>query len=51
VADQSAARGEALAKAAIILGSVEGNALLRAADVQAWLITCDRVEIVQGLSG
>ena len=50
VADQSAARGEALAKAAIIVGSVEGNALLRAADVQAWLITCDRVEIVQGHS-
>jgi thiamine biosynthesis lipoprotein len=50
VADQSAARGEALAKAAIIVGCVDGSALLRAADVKAWLITCDRVEIVQGLS-
>ncbi|HEY4608518.1 MAG TPA: FAD:protein FMN transferase, partial [Ilumatobacteraceae bacterium] len=47
VADQSAARGEALAKAAIIAGSAEGITLLRAADVKAWLITADRVEVVQ----
>jgi len=47
VADHSAARGEALAKAAIIAGSVEGIALLRAADVKAWLITADHVEVVE----
>jgi FAD:protein FMN transferase len=47
VADHSAARGEALAKAAIIAGSSEGAALLRAADVKAWLISDDRVHVVQ----
>lgn len=48
VADHSAARGEALAKAAIIAGSVEGTALLRAAGVKAWVISADRVDVVQG---
>ena len=47
VADHSAARGEALAKAAIIAGSIEGAALLRAANVKAWMITDDRVHVVQ----
>ena len=47
VADHSAARGEALAKAAIIAGSAEGAALLRAADVKAWLISDDRVRVVE----
>ena len=47
VADQTAARGEALAKAAIIAGSGEGAALLRAANVKAWLISDDRVHVVQ----
>jgi len=48
VADHSAARAEALAKSAIIAGSVEGAALLRAADVRAaWLISGDRVQVVQ----
>jgi len=35
VADQSAATGEALAKAAMIAGATDGTALLRAADVKA----------------
>ncbi len=47
VADQSAARGEALAKAAIVAGSAEGAALLRSADVKAWMISADAVHIVQ----
>ena len=47
VAAQSAARGEALAKAAIIAGSAEGAALLRSADVKAWMISADRVHRVQ----
>jgi thiamine biosynthesis lipoprotein len=47
VASHSAARGEALAKAAIVAGSSEGAALLRAADVKAWLISDDRVHVVQ----
>ncbi|MEP7203666.1 MAG: FAD:protein FMN transferase [Ilumatobacteraceae bacterium] len=47
VAAQSAARGEALAKAAIIAGETDGTALLRAADVKAWLISADRVHVVQ----
>jgi FAD:protein FMN transferase len=47
VADRSAARGEALAKAAIIAGSTDGAALLRAADVKAWMISDDRVHVVQ----
>ncbi len=47
VADQSAARAEALAKAAIIAGSVEGAALLRSADVKAWMISADQVHAVQ----
>jgi thiamine biosynthesis lipoprotein len=47
VADQSAARGEALAKAAIIAGESAGAALLRAADVKAWLISADHVHVVQ----
>ena len=47
VAAQSAARGEALAKAAIIAGSIEGAALLRSADVKAWMISDDRVHTVQ----
>jgi thiamine biosynthesis lipoprotein len=47
VADQSAARGEALAKAAIIAGESAGAALLRASDVKAWLISADHVHVVQ----
>ncbi|HEY0519689.1 MAG TPA: FAD:protein FMN transferase [Ilumatobacteraceae bacterium] len=47
VAAHSAARGEALAKAAIIAGSTDGAALLRAADVKAWMITDDRVVVIQ----
>jgi thiamine biosynthesis lipoprotein len=47
VADRSAARGEALAKAAIIAGRAEGAALLRSADVKAWMISADTVHIVQ----
>jgi thiamine biosynthesis lipoprotein len=47
VADHSAARGEALAKAAIIAGESAGAALLRAADVKAWLISADHVHVVQ----
>jgi FAD:protein FMN transferase len=47
VADQTAARGEALAKAAIIAGSDEGEALLCAANVKAWMISADRVHVVQ----
>jgi thiamine biosynthesis lipoprotein len=47
VADQSAARGEALAKAAIIAGADEGASLLRAANVKAWMISADRVQVVQ----
>jgi thiamine biosynthesis lipoprotein len=47
VADQSAARGEALAKAAIIAGSAQGAALLRSADVKAWMISADGVQVVQ----
>jgi thiamine biosynthesis lipoprotein len=39
VADASAARGEALAKAAIIAGSTEGVALLRSANVKAWVVS------------
>jgi thiamine biosynthesis lipoprotein len=49
VADHTAARGEALAKATIIAGSSEGTALLRSANVKAWLITDDRVHVVQEL--
>ena len=47
VADQSAARGEALAKAAIIAGADEGASLLRAANVKAWMISADHVQVVQ----
>jgi thiamine biosynthesis lipoprotein len=47
VADQSAARGEALAKAAIIAGADEGAALLLSADVKAWMISADHVHVVQ----
>ena len=47
VADRSAARGEALAKAAIIAGETAGAALLRAADVKAWMITADHVHVLQ----
>lgn len=47
VADQTAARGEALAKAAIIAGSSEGASLLRGANVKAWMISLDRVHVVQ----
>lgn len=47
VADQSAARGEALAKAALIAGETDGTTLLRAANVTAWLISADRVHVVQ----
>jgi FAD:protein FMN transferase len=45
VADSSAARGEALAKAAIIAGSVYGVALLRAANVKAWVVS-DHVQMI-----
>jgi thiamine biosynthesis lipoprotein len=47
VADHSAARAEALAKAAIIAGEVQGATLLRSARVKAWMITADRVHVVQ----
>jgi thiamine biosynthesis lipoprotein len=47
VADHSAARGEALAKAAIIAGRAVGAALLRAADVKAWMVTDEGVHVVQ----
>ena len=47
VADRSAARAEALAKAAIIAGSVGGAALLRSAEVKAWMISADHVHVVQ----
>ena len=47
VADQTAARGEALAKAAIIAGATGGAALLRRADVTAWLISTEDVRRVQ----
>lgn len=47
VADHSAARGEALAKAALIAGETDGAALLRSADVKAWMISADRVHVVQ----
>jgi FAD:protein FMN transferase len=47
VAAQSAARGEALAKAAIVAGADEGAVLLRSADVKAWMISADRVDVVQ----
>ncbi|HEY7626632.1 MAG TPA: FAD:protein FMN transferase [Ilumatobacteraceae bacterium] len=47
VADQSAARAEALAKSAIIVGCAQGAALLRSADVKAWLISADGVEVIQ----
>ena len=50
VAAQSAARGEALAKAAIIAGSAEGGALLRSADVKAWMICAAGVQVIQGHS-
>lgn len=46
VADQSAARGEALAKSAIIVGRTEGTALLRSAGVKAWLISADGVQVI-----
>ncbi len=45
VADSSAARGEALAKSAIIAGSVYGVALLRAANVKAWVVN-DHVQMI-----
>jgi FAD:protein FMN transferase len=47
VADHSAARGEALAKAAIIAGSVDGCELLRSADVKAWLVGAHHVQFVE----
>ena len=47
VADNSAARGEALAKAALIAGESAGAALLGAADLKAWLISADHVHVVQ----
>jgi FAD:protein FMN transferase len=46
VSDHSAARGEALAKAAIIAGDVDGVTLLRAARVKAWMISADRIHVV-----
>ena len=48
VADQSAARGEALAKSAIIAGRARGAALLRSADVKAWMISEAGVELIDG---
>jgi len=39
VAAASAARAEALAKSAIVLGSIDGSTLLAAAGVEAWLVT------------
>jgi thiamine biosynthesis lipoprotein len=47
VADHSAARGEALAKSAIVAGGSRGEALLRSAGVKAWLISADGVRIVE----
>jgi thiamine biosynthesis lipoprotein len=47
VADQSAARGEALAKSAIVAGTSQGTTLLRSAGVKAWLISADGVRIVE----
>jgi thiamine biosynthesis lipoprotein len=41
VASRSSARGEALAKAAIVAGSSAGLELLRRAEVTAWLIGDD----------
>ena len=40
VADQSAARGEALAKAAMIAGETNGTALLRAAECESLVDQC-----------
>jgi thiamine biosynthesis lipoprotein len=48
VADQTAARGEALAKSAIVAGRSVGSALLRSAGVKAWLLSADGVEIIEG---
>ena len=47
VASHSAARGEALAKAAVVLGMDKGEQLLRAAGVGAWLIGPAGVQIIE----
>lgn len=51
VADHSAARGEAFAKSAIVVGCTEGMALLRSAGVKAWLISADGVQTIPGSDG
>ena len=48
VASRSAARGEGLAKAAVVAGSRHGADLLRGADVRAWIVTADDVIHVDG---
>lgn len=52
VASRSSARGEALAKAALVAGSVAGEALLRRAAVTAWLVpvpdASSKVRLVEG---
>ncbi len=50
VAARSAARAEALAKAAIVLGADDGAAFLAARDVTAWVITGTDVVSVEGFS-
>ena len=43
VASRSAARGEALAKAALIAGRADSTALLQRAGVTAWIVTADEI--------
>ncbi len=50
VAARSAARAEALAKVAIILGSADGVAFLSRSDVTAWVITVDGMVVVEEIS-
>jgi thiamine biosynthesis lipoprotein len=51
VASRSAARGEGLAKAAVVAGSRAGAALLRRAGVTAWIVTPDGVTHLPGADG
>jgi thiamine biosynthesis lipoprotein len=51
VASRSAARGEGLAKAAVIAGSAVGAALLSGAEVHAWIVTPDGVRTIEGGHG
>ena len=50
VAARSAARAEALAKAAIILGADNGAAFLATCDVTAWVITGNDIVVVEEVS-